>query len=196
MGPFRSQTARFCLEELNKNENAKVIICSSLLNGLRSVTETYDVTGLTRTSLDLKMRSKIVSYCRVDVRYRGVQDRYDYNDDNRDIDNNIGEGGRGSGGAATSGAPPSRRESLSFLYLDNDLCVVCTDPAATANAAGGEVGVGRRRGGQQELRVYAKSYDDKDDDGGMKKNQGPVRFTFYISAIRRFRIVFSCNVEV
>lgn len=54
-GPFRSSTRTFCLETMEEDEDAHVLDCTHLLGGLVSRVRRFNVTRLTRTSLNLQL---------------------------------------------------------------------------------------------------------------------------------------------
>jgi hypothetical protein len=54
-GPCRSSSRIFCLESMEEDEDVHVLDCTQLLGGIVSIVRRYNVTRLTRTSLNLQL---------------------------------------------------------------------------------------------------------------------------------------------
>jgi len=93
--PLKTSSRLFNLEDLDDEEDPYMIDSNSLLNGLWCTKRKYDVVGLTRTSLELKLKTTSKYFCSKLVREK--------------------EGGKDKTGLGSV--------DIQFLYLDSDLCI-------------------------------------------------------------------------
>jgi len=93
--PFRTATRFFNLEDLEYEEDPYILDTMAYMNGLWSIERQYDVVGLTRTTLELKLNKLSINICGKLIRRK--------------------EGVKAGIGLGTF--------DIKFFYLDNDLCI-------------------------------------------------------------------------
>lgn len=109
--PLRSVTRKIYLEELEDDEDPYVVDTTNYMGGLWSVQRRYDVTGLSRTAMDLGLQKE-------DLRAFGL--RVPLKKKKKEM-----KAAGGGGGAAKDTYLGNAK--VQVIYLDSDLCVTTTE---------------------------------------------------------------------
>ena len=110
--PLRSLTRKIYLEELKDDEDPYVIDTTAYMGGLWSVQRRYDVTGLTRTAMDLGLKEKDMKAFGMRIPLKKQRKK-------------AGSSEGASGGK--TGDEYLGKAKVQVIYLDGDLCITTTE---------------------------------------------------------------------
>ena len=116
--PLRSLTRKIYLEELKDDEDPYVIDTTAYMGGLWSVQRRYDVTGLTRTAMDLGLKEKDMKAFGMRIPLKKQRKK-------------AGSSEGASGGK--TGDEYLGKAKVQVIYLDGDLCITTTEQGMSAD---------------------------------------------------------------